>query len=176
MRTGTHNLICALAVSLALAPGAALNTPIPQLRGETLDGQKLVLPDAAAEHITLLVLGFSKKAGNASGPWRDHFAADFGSGPHAAFYVAAMLEGAPSLVRGMIRSGMRGGTPKPLRSHVLTCTTGNDIWKKYVDLADDSLPAVLLIDGTGRLLWRYTGAFDSPHYQSLKTAAATALR
>ncbi len=178
MRTTTHTVACALAASLAfaLAPGASLNTQVPKLRGETLDDQKIVLPDAAAGRILFLALGFSKKAGNATGPWRDHFAADFGADPHAAFYVAAMLESAPSLFRGMIRSAMRGGTAQPMRSHVLTCTTDNAVWKKYVDLTDDSLPVVLLTAGNGRLLWTWTGAFDPVHYQSLKTAAATALR
>ncbi len=178
MRTTTRTVACALAVSLtlALAPGASLDTQVPKLRGDTLDDHKIVLPDAAAGRVLFLALGFSKKAGSATGPWRDHFAADFGADPHAAFYVAAMLESAPSLFRGMIRGGMRGGTPQAMRSHVLICTTDNAVWKTYVDLKDDSLPVVLLIDGNGRLLWTWAGAFDPAHYQSLRTAATTALR
>jgi hypothetical protein len=73
--------------------------------------------------VALLVIGASKKGGERTGPWKDHFVADFGSNPHVSYYVAALLQGVPPLFRGMIRSGMRDGTPDAARSHVLTSAT-----------------------------------------------------
>jgi hypothetical protein len=160
---------------LALAQGPPAGSKPPQLRGETLDGKTIVLPDAAAGKITLLVLGASRKGGDRTGLWREHFAADFGSNPRADYYVAALLQRVPGLMRGMIRSGMRGGTPPAGQGHVLTSASDEDAWKKYLAMTDDSLPSVLLLDASGHVRWSYNGVFDNDRYQGLKSATTAAL-
>jgi hypothetical protein len=161
--------------ALAFVQGAAPGSIPPKLRGQTLDGMDIVLPDAAAGKVTLLVFGASKKAGDRTGAWKDHFAADFGSNPHVAYYSAALLESAPGLIRGMIRGSMRHGTPVAQRSHVVTSSSDEAAWKKYLDIRDDSLPAVVLLDRSGHVRWSYNGLFDADHYRDLKTATAAAL-
>jgi hypothetical protein len=140
-----------------------------------LDGQPIVLPDAAAGKVTLLVLGASRKGGEQTAPWKNHFEADFGSNPHASYYVAALLQSAPALFRRVIRAGMRGGTPVAEQSHVLTAASDEAAWKKYLDIRDNTLPSVLLLDGSGHAQWSYNGVFDPDHYQALKTATVAAL-
>lgn len=162
-------------VALGQGAGVQAGSEPPKLRGETLDDQKIVLPDAALGKTTLLVLGFSKKGGERTGAWREHFSTDFDSNPHAAYFVAAMLQNAPAMFRGMIRSSMRAGTPAAARRHVLTSASDEAAWKAYLHVTDDSLPAVLLLDASGRALWSHNGSFDSEHYKDLKTAATTAL-
>jgi len=159
----------------ALAQSARVGSEIPRLDGQTLDNKPILLPAAAAGKVTLLLLGFSKKAGDRTGPWRERFVADFGSEPDPTYYVAAMIGGAPSLVRGMIRSGMRSGTPPSARAHVLTSAADETEWKKYLDVKDDSVPFVLLLDKTSHLRWSYSGTFDAGQYQALKNAVAAAL-
>jgi hypothetical protein len=135
-----------------------------------LDGRAIVLPDAAAGKIMLLVFGASRKGGDRTGPWKDHFVADFGSNPNATYYVAALLQGVPGPFRGMIRAGMRGGTPAAAQGHVLTSTSDNDAWKKYLNMRDDALPCVLLLDRSGHARWSINGVFDPGQYQALKQA------
>jgi hypothetical protein len=153
---------------MALAQGVPVGSEPPKLRGQTLDGMAIALPDAAAGKVTLLVLGASRKGGDRTGPWKDHFVADFGSSPNATYYVAALLQGAPGPFRGMIRSGMRSGTPVAAQGHVLTLASDNDAWKKYLNIRDDTLPSVLLLDSSGRARWSYNGIFDPGQYQALK--------
>jgi hypothetical protein len=160
---------------LALAQVAIPADEVPKLRGETLDGKSIVLPDDAAGKVMLLVLGASKKGGEQTGPWRDHFAADFGKNPHAVYYVAALLQRVPAPFRGAIRAGMRSGTPEAARSHVLTSASDEDIWKKYLGMSNDNLPALLLLDESGHVLWRHVGVFDPGEYEKLKKAAGAAL-
>jgi len=124
----------------------------------------------------LVVVGASKKGGERTEAWKSRFIGDFGSNPHATYYVAALLENVPAPFRGMIRAGMRRGTPEAARSHVLTCTSDEAAWKKYLAMSDDSLPGVLLLDESGRLLWSYTGIFDPDRYQALKATVETALQ
>jgi hypothetical protein len=42
-------------------------------------------------------------------------------------------------------------------------------------MSDDSLPSVLLLDESGRMLWSYNGAFDPQKYRALKTAMSSAI-
>ena len=170
-----RGLIILSAAALAVAQGPPAGSEPPKLRGETLEGKAIVLPDVAAGKVTMLVLGASRKGGDRTGRWREHFAADFGSNPRADYYVAALLQRVPGMMRGMIRSGMRGGTPPAARSHVLTSASDEDAWRKYLAMMDDSLPSVLLLDASGRVRWSYNGVFDDGHYQALKSATTTAL-
>jgi hypothetical protein len=176
MGTGVgRSFFAALLTAAAFAQGPSTGSETPKLRGQTLSGQSIILPDAAAGKVTMLAIGASKKAGDRTGPWKQHFLADFASNPRATYYVAALLQSAPSLVRGMIRSAMRGGTPEPQRDHVLTSSSDEAAWKKYLDIHDDSLPAILLLDESGHALWSYRGEFDAAHYDALKNAANEAL-
>ncbi len=157
---------------LALLTTAALaQSPPPKLHGQTLDDKSITLPDAAAGKVTLLVVSLSRKAGERTAPWREHFAADFASDPRVTYYVAALLQSAPSFIRGMIRSNIRKGTPVAAHSHVLTSATDEAEWKQYLKLKDDNLPAVLLLDQTGQVRWSYKGEFDPEHYGEMKNAA-----
>jgi hypothetical protein len=172
-RTTTIWLVTLLATA-ALAQSPSIGSEPPKLHGQTLDEKNIVLPDETGGKVTLLVVSLSRKAGERSGSWREHFAADFASDPHVTYYVAAMLQGAPSFIRGMIRSGIRKGTPEAAQSHVLTSATDEAAWKLYLQMQDDSLPAVLLLDPNGHLRWSYDGVFDPDHYRDLKAATVTA--
>lgn len=174
-KTWLLRLLPIAVAALALAQSAPVGSEPPKLHGQTLDDRTIVLPDEAAGKVTLLVLSLSRKAGEQTVSWRERFAADFGSDSHVTYYVAALLQSAPPFIRGMIRSGMRKGTPAAVQSHVLTTATDEAAWKKYLDSKDDSLPAVLLLDQTGHLRWSYNGVFDPDHYRDLKTATIATL-
>jgi hypothetical protein len=170
-----QSLFAIAATGLALAQSSGIGREPPKLHGQTLNGKAITLPEAAVGSVTLLLLGTSKKSGEQTGPWKDHFVADFGSHPHVTYFVAAMLQSAPPIVRGMIRAGMRKKTPASALAHVLTSSSDEDAWKKYLDRKNDNLPAVLLLDRSGHLRWSFNGVFDADHYLALKMAVAAAL-
>ena len=164
-----------MASTLAWAQEPTIGSEPPKLHGNTLDRTGIVIPDACVGKVTLLLLGFSKNGGQLTAAWRTPFLADFPPDPRLTYYTVALLERAPSLLRGMIRAGMRRSTPLAERAHVVTAMVDESAWINYMKLKDDRLPAVLLLDQTGRLSWFYIGSFDSSHYASLKTAAKAAL-
>jgi hypothetical protein len=170
-----RSLLASAVTVLALAQGASPGAEIPKLRGQTLDGKPIVLPDDAAGKVTLLVLGASRKGGDRTGPWKDHFVADFGTNSHATYYVAALLQRVPAAFRGVIRTGMRSGTQDAARSHVVTSASDEDAWKNYIGMRDDTLPGIVLLDESGCVLWRHVGLFDAHEYEALKAVAITAL-
>ena len=165
-----------LAATTAVLAQAPTGSEPPKLRGETLDGKPILLPDAAAGKVTLLVLGASKKGGDRTGAWREHFQADFGSDPRADYFTAALLKNAPAFIRGMIKAGMRSGTPPAARSHVVVCVSDEALWEKYLGLADDALPGVVLLDGSGHVRWSYNGVFEPGRYGALKAATIDLLK
>lgn len=168
-----YRLLAPLLSGALLAVAAFAQPVAPDLRGETLDGSKIALSTGKS---TILILGFSKKAGDLSASWRDHIAIDFGADPQTAWFVVAFLESAPGLARGIIKSAMRGGTPAPARSHTIVAVSGEAVWKKFAGVKDDKLPCILLVDSAGRAVWSACAEFDQARYIALKDAAASILK
>jgi hypothetical protein len=142
----------------------------PKIRGETVNGKPIELPEAATGKTTVLILGFSKQGGQQTGVWQDHLSQDFATDPYFTSYTIAMLEGVPTLFRGMIKSGIRSGTPAPKRDHVVTTVSGEAAWKKFAGVSDSSVPYLVLLDGAGHVRWSGHGLFDQRQYDVLRSA------
>lgn len=157
-------LLGMLAFASPLTPG----TPFPTLEAETLAGGKLRLPDAAKGKNALLVMTFSKDAGDASKPWCARFVKDFGSD---RLFQAAHLEKAPRLVRGLIRRGMRGDMPASLQGKTFLIYQGEAEWRARLGVSNENLPFLITLDADGRITSIHQGKFDEAQYQKLKTHA-----
>ena len=169
-------MLCAmLAVPLVLAQRAR-ETNLPDLRGETLDGKSIALPSATAGKVTLLLMAFSRRGGDDANVWRDRFEHDFPNGALVTTYAVAMLEDAPSLMRGMIKAGMRSGVPPARRSHFVVCVSNEQTWKKFTGMSDDKWPYLVLLDGSGHVRWNEGGLFSESRYAELKAAVSEALK
>ena len=155
----------------AAGPYSAAAESIPSSHAETLTGQKLEFPAALRGKPAVCVFGFSKDAGDLTKIWMTRLNQD---GVNA--WSVAELEKAPSLVRGMIRSSMRKGTPQSLLEHSLILTKDTDLWERAVSANGDRLPVVVLFDADGQILWKYQGAFGDEPYRELKDRLAAAAR
>jgi hypothetical protein len=153
---------CIFMLLSAGSPSAAEDLPVTQ--AETLAGQKMEFPTALAGKPAVCVFGFSREAGDRTKLWMTRLSQD---GINS--WSVANLEGAPALVRGMIRSSMRKGTPPPLLERSLIMTKDEKAWKHALDAKHDNLPMVVLFDAGGRVLWTYEGLFTEEPYHELKT-------
>jgi len=129
---------------------------LPRTEGQTLSGKRIVLAEAARGQSTILVAGFSRKSGDGCAAWVDAVERD-PSLTRVATYQIAMLAGAPSLLRGMIVSGIRKDVPPARQDHFVVLTRDEERWRDYFDVAVDAEPYVVLIDATGRVLWHGHG-------------------
>lgn len=155
--------MCFFALLATDSPSAwAENLPVTP--AETLAGQKIEFPTAVMGKSSVCVFGFTKEAGDRTKVWMTRLSQD---GINA--WSIANLEGAPALVRGMIRSSMRKGTPAPLLERSLILTKDEKAWKHAVGVKQDNLPVVVLLDATGSVLWTYEGLFSDESYRELKT-------
>jgi predicted transcriptional regulator len=129
-----------------------------------LSGQKLEFPTAIAGKPAVCIFGFSKEAGDKTKVWMTRLSQD---GINA--WTIADLEGAPTLVRPMIRSSMRKATPKALLDRSLILTKDEKAWKDAVGAKQDNVPVVVLFDAAGKVQWTYDGLFTDEAYRNLKT-------
>jgi hypothetical protein len=155
-------------VLLAESSVLAAAESLPVTPAETLTGHKLSFPTALAGKPAVCVFGFSKEAGDRTKDWMARLSND---GVNA--WSVADLEGAPALVRGMIRSSMRKGTPQALLEHSLVVTKDEKAWKNALGAKDDKLPVVAVLDAAGNVIWTYEGLLGDEAYSELKAKLGT---
>ena len=144
---------------------------LPRMEGEALSGKPIILPDAAHGKISLLAMGFSKKGGDKATEWTKRFVQDFGKDSRYAVYPVAELEAAPRLLRGMIKGGMRRGTPPEEQDRFVLLFEGEADWKKFVSYAIADEAYLLLLDANGEVKWRGHGVWSEEGYAPLREAA-----
>ena len=140
---------------------------LPELRGESLAGREVVLPQAAEGRVTLLLLGFTYKSRFAVEAWAEQFRVRFRSDARVTFYELPMIGGAARLARWFIDRGMRRGTPEEDYEHVITVYRDVDSWKRRVRFVEPDAAYLILLDRTGRVAWRRQGAFEDRAFQTL---------
>jgi hypothetical protein len=154
-----------------LAAGAAAQIAdgerLPELWGEFLSGRPAVLPQAAGGRVALLLLGFTYESRFPVEAWAAKFREQFRSDQRVTFYEAPMIGGLARLGKWFIDSGMRRGTPKSDYEHVITVYRETDAWKRRVGFGDPHAAYLILLDRTGKVAWRYAGAYDERAYRAL---------
>ncbi len=142
---------------VALLTGACEAQSLPATDGETLSGHRIVVAEAIRGHLTVLIAGFSKEAGDASAAWARAVHADPALRA-AVVYQVVMLERAPSLIRPLIKSGMRKGMSAAEQEECVILTADEKLWRGYFGVTDDKEPWVVLMDAGGRVVWHGHGA------------------
>jgi hypothetical protein len=155
-----------LALTVMLLVAASLFAQvIPHTEAETLSGKKIVLPEAAAGHPAVFIVGFSRAGGDSSGRWDKQLRQDFATESNVRVYSVAELQDAPKMVRGMIRHGMRGSIPKNEQDSFVLLYQDEDVWKKLADFSDPNDAYILLVDSADNIRWRTHG--KGPNQQAV---------
>lgn len=154
----------------ALASGQALNPgdAFPALEAATLNDGKAKLPDAAAGKMALAIFSFGRDATAHVKAYGERFVKDFEG---AGYFNVAVLDGAPRLLRGIIRGGMKKDIPANLHGQTLLVYAAGDQWKKRVKFTSDKHAYLVLLDAKGQVRWMSHGLFEEKKYEELKAAA-----
>ena len=91
MKLSFAGLVVAAALTL-LAPVKGAAQQFPRLQEENLAGQQVVLPEAAAGKVAVLILGFSRASQSSTGAWVKHLREDFGKNLAFVVYQLPVLE------------------------------------------------------------------------------------
>lgn len=164
------------AYAAASAAEMAVGDLLPTLRGEFLTGRTAVLPEVASDRVALLLLGFTYDSRFAVEAWAEKFREQFETDPRVTFYEIPMIGGLARMGKWFIDSGMRRGTPKEDYEHVITVYGGTDAWKQRVGFRHPKAAYLILLDGSGRVAWRYAGGLDEQAYHALSSEVSRLLQ
>ena len=169
MRTVLFKQRFVLLLALAGAITAAQNsTSLPHIEGTSLAGMQVVLPDAAHGKTAVLIFGFSKASKDASSAWAQKLYGDFGGRADFAAYQLPVLEGAPSLIRGMIVSSMKKGVPENQRAFFVPLAKGEAELKKLVSFKESDDAYLVTLDASGQIVHQRHGPFRDADYAALR--------
>ncbi len=173
-RVATLGLL-ALAVCTSTALGAAAQQ-FPRVQEENLVGQQVVLPDAAASKVAVLVFGFSKASQIPTEAWAKRILSDFGKAPSFQLYQLAVLQSVPRMFRGMIISGIRKGVPESQRANFLPVLHNEDELKTLVGFKEPDDAYLLLLDRSGKIAYQMHGAASDQSYEQLRARVESLLK
>jgi hypothetical protein len=151
-------LVCVVLTAWCFAAESLPVTP-----AETLFGQKLAFPTHSPECQRSAFLASQKQPATRQKIWMTKLD-DAG----IKAWLVAELESAPTLVRGMIRSSMRRGTPTTMLDRSLVMTKDDKAWRSALDVKQENLPVVVLLDAMGKVLRTYEGVFTEETLVELK--------
>ena len=154
MRRVLHGLFIALVAVTSLW---GQSTAMPMTTGETVSGKRIVLAEALRGHAAVVVMSFSREAGNGSNAWARPVRADAALAG-VTVYQAAMLEAAPGLVRGVIKNAMRKRLTAAEQDNFVILAQDGKLWRSYFGVTADQDPYVALLDADGQVRWHGHGA------------------
>ena len=97
----------------------------------------------------------------------------FESSPGFKYYELPTIDRLNPIFRWFINSGMRRGiADRNARSRTITLYLDKPSFRNALHLPDESHIYALLVDRSGRVLWRVEGDFDEAKASSLQRALA----
>jgi len=156
------------AILLCALLGVASAQQLPRLQEENLAGQKVVLPDAAAGKIAVLVFGFSRASQKPTEAWSKRAQDEFGKHPSFVLYQLPVLEDAPRFIRGVITSGMKKNVPENQRTSFVPVMNSEVELKKLVNYKEADDAYIVVLDRSGEVAYQTHGAADAAGYAELR--------
>jgi hypothetical protein len=166
-------VLCCLALlnsSIAQSAGR-----LPRIEGDSFAGHHVVLPEAAAGKVAVLILGFTKASKGPTSAWADKLQPDFGTRPGFELYQLPVLEDVPRFVRGMVISGIRKGVPENKRDHFVPILQGEAELKKLVGYKEPDDAYLVILDRAGNLAQQIHGAPNDRNYRQVRSAIESLL-
>jgi hypothetical protein len=145
---------------LLLAWGSANAQSLPHTEVQNLSDKKVLIPEDTRGHISLFIVGFSRKSKDPTSAWAKRVMAELAGEPSRVIYQVAVLQDVPRILRGMVISSIRGGIPNNQRDHFLIATRDEPQWKESCGFKDVDDAYVLLADKTGSVAWHGHGAVN----------------
>jgi hypothetical protein len=164
------------AAFFSLLTASAAAQQLPRLQEENLAGHQVVLPDAAAGKVAVLVFGFSHDSQTTTGAWTKQIRTDFGKSAGFELYQLPVLEEAPRLIRGMIVSGMKKGVAEDQRANFIPVLHNEAELKRLVGYKEADDAYVVVLDRNGTIAFQAHGATPDPGYVQLRSKVDSLLK
>ena len=165
-------LCCFVFLASSMAHGGS---QLPKIEGESLAGHQVVLPDAAAGKVAVLVFGFTKASKVPTSAWASKLLADFATRPDFELYQLPVLEDVPRLFRGMVISGIKKGVPENKRDHFVPILQNEAELKRFVQYREPDDAYLAVLSRTGNIVEQSHGAPIDANYARLRAEIESVL-
>jgi hypothetical protein len=157
-RLGPALLFWLYCLAFVVSSAAQSGVPMPKTQGESLAGHLVMLPDAAAGKVAVLVFGFTKASKVPTSAWAEKLQAGPGTRPDYELYQLPVLEDVPRLIRGMVISGIKNGVAESKRDHFVPIVQGEAELKKLVGYQEPDDAYLIILDRSGNIVQQIHGA------------------
>ena len=168
--------LLAIALVCGVVQGDLAAQQFPRLQEENLDGQQVVLPDAASGKVAVLVMGFSRASKTPTEAWAKRITSDFGRTSGFVLYQMPILEAVPKMFRGMIISGIKKGVPENQRPTFVPVVHNEDELKKLVGFKGEDDAYIVVLDRSGKIVYQAHATSVDPRYADLKAKVQALLK
>jgi hypothetical protein len=134
----------------------------PSVTGRSLTGRTFRLPADFEGDLNIVLVAFKRHQQNDVDTWTPYLS------PLAARHATLRVYELPTLGRGyrlmrpIIDGGMRGGIPdSAVRGATITLYIDKAPFRDALGIPDENRIHVLLVDPTGRILWRSAGPYTA---------------
>ncbi len=174
-------VVLSIAVSLLsiVAVNAQVGQTFPELKGETVEGKKLQLPEGVNGKYTLLGLAFSKKSDDALQTWFKPVFSSFVQDASSAglfsdfaydvnVYFVPMFTGANKVAAGPARKKMLKNVDAELHPHVLFYIGEIAQYRDQLGLKEKDQPYFFVLDAEGKIVYATSGAYSDKKMQEVE--------
>ena len=142
----------------------------PKLKASNLENQTFSLPEDFAGERNLLLIAFQREQQQNVDTWL-HQMKRFETSPGFNYYELPTIDRLNPFFRWFINSGMRRGIPdRNARARTITLYLDKPAFRKALNIPDEKRIYAILVDRSGRVLWRAEGDFDEAKAASLQAA------
>lgn len=151
----------------------AANRVFPQILARNLEGVDVDLPDGFAGERNVVVVAFQRQHQGLVDSWVPWFEAQAATDPGLRFYELPTIGRIWAPVRNFIDGGMAAAIRDPVILQ-RTLTIYGDVSRvtRPLGIDDRSTIALLLVDGSGHVLWQGHGGFAGAVATELEAALA----
>jgi len=147
---------------------AAPEGTFPKLTASNLMKQSFSLPEDFAGDRNLLLIAFQREQQQNVDTWL-HQMKHFELSSGFQYYELPTIDRLNPFVRWFINSGMRRGIPdRNARARTITLYLDKSSFRKALSLPNEEHIYAILVDRSGRVLWRAEGDFDEAKGASLQ--------
>ena len=137
-----------------------IKNQLPAIITSDLNGKDYNLPKDFPKKYNLVAFGFAHAQKELTVSWAEPAAELQKTFSNLAFFKIPVIDNSNAALRLMIRNGMRSKSDDYARLITLTLFTEKEKFIEAIEVSDQE-PAIILLDQTGKILWKEKGAADS---------------
>jgi len=151
------------------------STAFPQVEGSNLERRHFVFPRDIERDLAIVLVAFQREQQAAVDTWLPVARAIAESNPRVCVYELPVIRRMNRLSRFMLDTAMRRGIPDTYaRENTITLYLDKQEFRTAVGIESEDQIEVMLVDRTGRVLWRRTGLCGAEGRTALERAVAEA--